>query len=257
MKGFLKKVLLLPLWPFWPMMFLLQRRSRTTRVLRQVLYLFGVLGMLSSFFAGMFVLGMIGEHTDVFKVLWKESEVGVLIAIGSSMVPFLFFGVLQFSAAYRVLRRVPDVPLQDAPGLSGMDTMARVLYALLAVAIVVVCVNLGALGLVLIGGLIAFIVTVAYGFLYLVLLVFSLGTILLAGDTGFWDRINDIWNHATFARHLFTYEEKALQFLEIDPKWAALAAIIAGYGIPTLLAIWVWVNRGKFRAAVPAPPASH
>ncbi len=118
---------------------------------------------------------------------------------------------------------------------------------------VVVCINLGGLGLLLLGGLIAIIIIIFYGFLYLMLFVFSFGTILLAGDTGFWDRIEDIWNFATFARHLFTWEEQALLFLEIDPKWAALAAILVGYGIPTLLAFWVWVNRGKFRAAVPAP----
>ncbi len=127
MKGLLKKVLLLPLWPFWPMMFLFQQRSRTTRVLRQVLYLFGVLGILGAFFAGMLILGMIGEHTDVFRTLWKESEIGVFAVIAASMVPFLFCGVLQFSAAYRVLRRVPDVPLQEMDGLAGMDTTARVL----------------------------------------------------------------------------------------------------------------------------------
>ena len=136
-----------------------------------------------------------------------------------------------------------------------MNSLARVLYAVLAVSLVLACVNLGALGLLLLGGLVAFIITLFYGILYLVLVVFTLGAVLLAGDTGFWDSVQQIWSVATFARHLFTWEERALDYLNIDPNWAALVALVIGYGVPTMLAVWVWVNRKKF-VSTPTPPSA-
>ena len=246
MKALLKKIILLPLLPFWPVVFLLQPRARTVEVLRRVLYIFCVLGVFSSFFAGLFVLSRISAETDLLRDLFKDSEAGMIATVGASMIPFLFLAVLQGSAAFRVLRHVPNQLLHEVPGLSGMNSLARVLYALLAVSLVVACVNLGALGLLVLGGLLAFIITLLYGILYLMLVIVTLGAVLLAGDTGFWDTVQQIWSFATFARHLFTWEEQALNYLNIDPNWAALVAIVIGYGVPTLLAIWVWVNRRRF-----------
>lgn len=234
--------------PFRPLVVLLRPGSHTTSALRRVLYATSLCGVLGALFAGLWTLGHLLRAVlpeARVQAVGDDSTLAVL-SIVATTAPFVLMAVLQGSSAWRVLGKVPDRTLVDVPGLAAMNTIARVLYGLISIGLVVIGANGFALGVTVAGGVVALAITLVFASVYVILFVVTVGTI--RESLPFFDTIGQVWDRCTFARHFFEAQASLVEWLAIDPDWLVLVAIVLGYAVPTALAVTVWAFRDRFRA---------
>ena len=243
-----KKIFLLPILPFKSLLFFIQEGAQTTKVAKQVLFVFSIFGLCFSFVAGLFLLNFLVQIFPSLKEIGKQQEIMMGVVIVLSMTPFLFFSVLQGSVVYRILRKIPNVQLKEIWGSEIMNKLTQFLYLFLAIIMVMICINLSALGLLIVGGSIAFVISFFILVIYLILIMASLGTVLIQKNESIWNELGEIWDLCTFARHFFNFEGQMMQLLDQHSGWVSLISIVLVYGIPTTLAMAIWIHRKSFLA---------
>lgn len=240
----------LPLAPFRPLGFMFGHVPRTADRVRHVLYGFCALGVAFSFFAGVFLAGLVSRGVPGARALLQGPESWVLAYVAVATLPFLGLAALPAVAGRTVLRHAPPGPLGAIPGLERPDRFLRAYLVVVGVSFVLVALNLTALALILLGAMAAAVVSLTLLAIMLMLIMVTLGAILKGGGWSVWETLGTVWDYATLPRYLFVLEGHLAGYLDTDGPWLMIAAILYIYAVPAMLAVWLLTRRGAMRAAV-------
>jgi hypothetical protein len=256
MVRFLKGLLLLPLLPLKPFIFFFTARARTTRVLARVLYVFAIVGALFSLAPGLGLLGLFSNagSQGARRAIDIESWTFGAALLGA-MAPFCFLSVLQWAAAYRVLRKKAVVPLSALEAMPLLDPLVRVFFASLGLLLFLGCVNVSLVALLAVSAMGAIVASILYLIFVLVLILCTVGFVFAGGRLGVGATLARIWHIATLPRLFFELEGQVLSALHLNGWTQLWAASVYLFVVPAVFAIWIYLKRRSIPdLAVPTAP---
>ncbi len=236
MRARLRWLALLPLRPFAPAWALRGPASLRWGALRLALALWAALAALGALvWTPLIVEALARAHPSLGRLLPGGDTARVWTALVVA-APLLIAAALQAAAARRVPAAYASETLAQHLAAEGRAPALTLRWALpvWALAALLVALNLGVLGLLLLCGALAGAGSVVFLVAYLP----SCGLAGYHGFSGFWEGLATLWDYAMALRRLFSAELHLLDGTLADPLWGALLVLALGYVAPTIVALW-------------------